>query len=83
MLIKTLLGVGLFAAVGAAIGYSQILCFNGECPLTGSPYGGALFGGAIGLAIMGSINTSAISGQPLQADSADDAAIDEEDQHKA
>lgn len=59
MLIKTLLGIGLFAAAGGAIGYSQILCFNGQCQITGTPYGGAFFGGLIGLAVMSGINTPA------------------------
>jgi len=59
LMMKTLLGIGLFAAGGAAIGYSQILCFNGQCAITGTPYGGALFGGVLGLAIMSGFNTPA------------------------
>ena len=56
MLIKTLAGIGLFAAGGAAIGYSKILC-TGDCAITGTPYGGAFFGGMLGFAIMSGINT--------------------------
>jgi len=55
MLFKTLAGIGLFAAAGAAIGYSKILCAGGECAITGTPYGGAVFGGMLGLAVMSSI----------------------------
>ncbi|MEM9347963.1 MAG: DUF6132 family protein [Planctomycetota bacterium] len=55
MLIKTIAGTVLFAATGAAIGYSQILCPDGQCSITGTPYGGALFGGVLGLAVMSSL----------------------------
>ena len=55
MLIKTIAGVSLFALAGAAVGYSKILCAGGECAITGTPYGGALFGGVLGLAVMSSI----------------------------
>lgn len=55
MMIKTLAGIALFALAGGAIGYSQILCANGECAITGTPYGGALFGGVLGLAVMSSL----------------------------
>lgn len=63
MLIKTIAGVSLFALAGAAIGYSKVLCAGGECAITGTPYGGALFGGVLGLAVMSSIG----SGFPTQS----------------
>lgn len=66
MLIKTLAGIGLFAAGGAAIGYSQVLCFNGQCAITGTPYGGALFGGMIGLALMSGLNAPSAGYGPEQ-----------------
>ena len=60
MMIKTIAGVTLFALAGAAIGYSQILCPDGSCSITGTPYGGALFGSVLGFAVMSSLgNTSA------------------------
>lgn len=65
MLLKTLLGTALFAIAGAAIGYSQILCAGGECAITGTPAGGAIFGGFIGLAVMSSFKTPL----PTQTDS--------------
>jgi len=55
MLIKTIAGITLFALVGAAIGYSKILCPSGGCEITGTSYGGALFGGVLGLAVMSSV----------------------------
>ena len=55
MMIKTLAGIALFALAGGAIGYSQILCANGECAITGTPYGGAIFGGVLGMAVMSSL----------------------------
>ena len=55
MLTKTIAGIALFATAGAAIGYSKILCAGGECAITGTPYGGALFGGMLGLAVMSSV----------------------------
>ena len=64
MLIKTIAAVSLFALVGAAVGYSQILCANGQCQITGTPYGGALFGGLMGLAIMSGINSPKASDTP-------------------
>jgi|GEM_PF-2185802 len=57
MIFKTLAGIALSAAAGAAVGYSQILCPDGSCPLTGSAYGGAIFGGILGYALMSAINT--------------------------
>lgn len=81
MLIKTIAGVALFALAGAAIGYSQILCANGECAITGTPYGGALFGGILGMAVMSSIgNTIPAAKQDPQAN--DELAQDQSDHDK-
>lgn len=59
MLIKTIAGISLFALAGGAIGYSKILCMTGDCAITGTPYGGALFGGVLGLAVMSSFGGTA------------------------
>ncbi len=56
LLIKTLAGVSLFAAVGAAVGYSKILCVGGECQITGTPFGGAFIGAILGMAVISSFN---------------------------
>ena len=58
MPIKMIAGVSLFALAGAAIGYSQMLCPDGQCQITGTPYGGALFGGVMGLAIMSAMSAT-------------------------
>ncbi len=50
---RMLIGIIVGAGIGAAVGYSQILCFNGQCPLTGSWQGGALIGGWLGLLLAG------------------------------
>lgn len=62
MMIKTIAGISLFALAGAAVGYSKILCAGGECAITGTSYGGALFGGVLGMAVM-----SSIGGMPTKA----------------
>lgn len=49
---KTLLGVIAAAAVGGIIGYSQVLCPGGTCAITGSWYGGAVFGGLFAAAFL-------------------------------
>ncbi len=64
MLIKTLAGIGLFAAAGAAVGYSKVLCAGGECAITGTPYGGAFFGGLLGMAVMSGLNAPKATDQP-------------------
>lgn len=48
-----MLGVLIGAGIGAAIGYSQFLCPDGQCALTGSWYGGALVGGMLGTVFTG------------------------------
>lgn len=68
MLIKTIAGTVLFAATGAAIGYSQILCPDGQCSITGTPYGGALFGGVLGLAVMSSLGSTPADPTPPRED---------------
>jgi len=45
--------IAVCAGIGAALGYSQILCPNGQCALTGSWQGGALLGGVIGMMFSG------------------------------
>ncbi len=50
---KTLIIVALTVATGALIGNSQILCPDGQCMITGSWFGGAAIGGAVGAAITG------------------------------
>lgn len=68
MLIKTIAGISLFALAGGAIGYSQILCMNGQCSITGTPYGGAIFGGVLGLAVMSSIGNKPFDTPPPSED---------------
>lgn len=46
-----------FAAIGAVIGYTQVLCPTGTCAITGSWPGGATIGGVLGYVL-----ASAISG---------------------
>ena len=41
----------LGALLGGAIGYSQILCPDGSCQITGSWQGGAIIGGWFGLLV--------------------------------
>ena len=68
MMIKTIAGVTLFALAGAAIGYSQVLCPDGSCSITGTPYGGALFGSVLGLAVMSSIGNKSYDPPQKQDD---------------
>jgi hypothetical protein len=69
MLIKTIAGIALFALVGAAVGYSKILCPDGGCAITGTSYGGALFGGVLGMAVMSGLNNRATpTDQPPEED---------------
>lgn len=68
MLIKTIAGISLFALAGGAIGYSKILCAGGECSITGTSYGGALFGSILGLAVMSSLNQKPQSPPPSEND---------------
>ncbi len=51
---KGLIGLGIGAIIGGIVGYSQILCTaTGACPITGSWYGAAIFGGILGFVIAG------------------------------
>ena len=74
MLVKTIAGVTLFAAAGAAIGYSKVLCAGGECAITGTPYGGALFGGVLGLAVMSSLGPTRPTQQPTSEEEPEEEA---------
>jgi len=65
--LKSTLGVAMGAGLGSAIGYSQLLCPDGGCPLTGSWYGGAMFGAIMGLALTGAIGGNAAPGAPVSA----------------
>lgn len=58
MLLKTIAGISLFALAGAGVGYSKVLCAGGGCAITGTHYGGALFGGLLGLAVMSSFGNT-------------------------
>ncbi len=51
--VRSLMIIAVCAGIGAALGYSQILCPNGQCALTGSWQGGALLGGVIGMMFSG------------------------------
>ena len=84
MLFKTIAVIGLFAAGGAAIGYSKILCMGGECAITGTPYGGALFGGVIGLAVMSGLNNAGFPARPDNStdDSEESEVGQDEPEHK-
>lgn len=68
MLIKTIAGVSLFALAGGAVGYSKILCMTGDCAITGTPFGGALFGGVLGLAVMSSFGNGLPAAPPPPKD---------------
>ncbi|MCF8261900.1 MAG: DUF6132 family protein [Melioribacteraceae bacterium] len=45
----------LLGGIGGYLYYYYIGCYNGSCPITGSPYISTLYGGAIGL-ILGMSN---------------------------
>lgn len=74
MILKPLLGISLGAVFGAAIGHSQLLCPDGQCAITGSWYGGAMFGGIMGMAVIGAIGqgkTADPSAGPEEPDEVD------------
>ena len=41
------------ALIGGAIGFSQVLCPDGQCMITGSWFGGGTIGGLLGYAAAG------------------------------
>jgi len=52
----TLLQIGgamVGSVVGAGVGFSQLLCPDGGCAITGTWFGGAAMGGAMGFAVVG------------------------------
>lgn len=76
MFIKPILGVALGSGLGAAIGYSQLLCPDGQCQITGSWYGGALFGGILGMALIGAIDSQAVAPHSASVSDAPDTPAD-------
>lgn len=48
MILKIILGIIIGGLIGAGIGYG-LRCAGGACPLTCSPWGGAITGAVIGL----------------------------------
>lgn len=44
---KVILAILIGAGLGALIGYTQVFCWDGQCAMTGSWYGGSLLGGWI------------------------------------
>lgn len=50
---RTIVIILIGAGIGAAIGYSQILCFGGQCAITGSWQGGAMIGAVLGMMFSG------------------------------
>ena len=51
MILKITLGVLLGGIAGSGMGY-LLRCSGGQCPLTCNPWGGALFGAALGLSFV-------------------------------
>lgn len=54
---KLAIGIGLGVAVGALVGWSGLLCPDGSCAVTGTPYGGGFLGGLLGLALASSMDS--------------------------
>jgi len=48
MVLRYLIGIGIGACIGAAMGYFG-KCTSGTCPLTANPYRGAIYGSVMGL----------------------------------
>jgi len=46
-------GAAVGAVVGAGVGFSGVLCPDGSCAITGTWFGGAAMGGAMGFAAAG------------------------------
>ncbi|MFK7959129.1 MAG: hypothetical protein AB8G96_01265 [Phycisphaerales bacterium] len=53
MLSRTALIVTAGVAIGAAVGWSKIMCPGGECMITGSWFGGGTIGGLLSFALAG------------------------------
>jgi hypothetical protein len=51
--LRRIIAILIGAAIGAAVGYSQVFCPGGQCALTASWYGGAAIGGLLGLMFIG------------------------------
>lgn len=49
---RPLLGLIFGVLAGGILGYSQIFCFGGTCPLTGTWLGGAMVGGLFGYLLL-------------------------------
>ncbi len=47
-----MIGAIVGAGAGGWVGHARLLCFDGQCPLTGSWWGGALIGGLLGLLLV-------------------------------
>ncbi len=52
-MLRILIGMAIGAGIGGLIGWSQVLCFDGACPLTGSWAGGAMLGAFLGFMLSG------------------------------
>lgn len=50
---RKIVGILIGAGIGGVIGYSQILCFGGQCAIVGSWQGGAMLGVLIGMMFTG------------------------------
>ncbi|MEW6681100.1 MAG: DUF6132 family protein [bacterium] len=48
MIVRIILGIVIGAGIGGLIGYFG-KCSSGTCPLTSSPYSGAIYGAILGL----------------------------------
>ncbi len=60
-----LIGGGLGTAIGAVLGYVG-KCRSGACPLTGNPYGGAMFGALIGVMLAISLQSGYSTDKPAE-----------------
>jgi len=49
---RGLLGLCIGAVIGAIVGYSQVLCSNGQCVMTGTWFGGGIIGGLMGYLLL-------------------------------
>jgi len=96
MIVRYLIGIGIGACIGAAMGYYG-KCSSGTCPLTANPYRGAIYGSILGLVFAamsgGQVkNTSedivvsekgTAQEQPTNTSGLDDQAADEETEQVA